>query len=101
MSYNVELTDRASRDLRALYRRIHAAESRLAALWFVGIEKVILSLENHPERGILTPENRRLRHLLYKSQSATYRIIYALDEKKRLVTVLHIRHGAQRPLPKG
>lgn len=98
MAYSVELTARAERDLRQLYQTINAANSKLAAKWFNGLEKAILSLEEKPARSPITPENKKLRHLLYRSQSYVYRIIYAIDERKRLVTVIHIRHGSQEPM---
>jgi mRNA-degrading endonuclease RelE of RelBE toxin-antitoxin system len=33
--------------------------------------------------------------LLYGRRRRRYRIIYAIDESNRTVTVLHIRHGAR------
>ena len=98
MAYNVELTARAERDLRALYQRIHAADSPHAAKWFHGLEAAIVSLEKTPTRSPVSPENKKLRHLLYRSHSFAYRIIYAIDTRRRIVTVLHIRHGSQKPM---
>lgn len=100
MAYSVELSARAERDLRYLYQRIHAASSPAAKQWFNGLEVAILSLEEKPARGPVTPENKKLRHLLYRSQSYVYRIIYAIDERRRVVTILHIRHGAQGRMAK-
>jgi toxin ParE1/3/4 len=54
-----------------------------------------LSLDEHPARGAPIPENGNLRHLLYGRRRYRYRIICALDECDRIVTVLHIRHGAR------
>lgn len=100
MTYRVELTARARRDLERLYRAINAASSELARIWFNGLEAAVLSLDQHPARCPVTPENPGLRHLLYGRKGHVYRIIYALDEPRRVVTVLHIRHGARRPLPR-
>ena len=44
MTYRVELTDRAVRDLEALYLEKNAEESRTAAHWFNGLEKAVLGL---------------------------------------------------------
>lgn len=99
MAYRVDLTTRAERDLRRIYRAVDAAESGAAQAWFQGLEAAVLSLDENPARSPATPENGRLRHLLYGHGRHVYRVIYAIDERGRTVTVLHIRHGARRPLP--
>jgi toxin ParE1/3/4 len=48
----------------------------------------------------VTPENRALRHLLFGKKPHVYRVIFAIDGRALVVRVLHIRHGARRPLPK-
>jgi len=95
MAYRVELTNRAGRDLRHIYRRIHAEDSELAVAWFNGLEKTVYSLAEHPDRGATTPENKKLRHLLYGNNPHIYRIIYRVNERALIVKVLHIRHGAR------
>ncbi len=59
---------------------------------------MILGLESHPRRGTVTRDRPPLRQLLYGSKPDTYRILYAVDERRKLVNVAHIRHGARRPL---
>lgn len=98
MAYRVELTDRAERDLRRLYRDIAAANSVLAAAWFNGLETAILGLSDIPHRCPPAPEDNRLRHLLYGRKGRTYRVIFRVTEDSRVVTVLHIRHWARAPL---
>jgi hypothetical protein len=39
------------------------------------------------------PEDSRLRHLLHGRKPNLYRVIYAIDDEREVVTVLHIRHG--------
>jgi plasmid stabilization system protein ParE len=95
MAYRVELTDRAGRDLKHIYRRIHANDSEQAFAWLNGLETMVYSLEEHPARGAITPESRKLRHLLYGNKPHVYRIIYRVDERRKTVRVLHIRHGAR------
>ncbi len=56
-----------------------------------------MSLSENPARGSVIPEDGRLRHLLYGKRQI-YRVIYAIDEANSVVTVVHIRHGAQAPL---
>ena len=98
MTYRVELTARAGRDPRHLYRTINAADSRQAHDWFNGLEAAVSSLDENPARSPRTPEDEGLRHLLHGSGRYVYRILYTIDEDRRVVTVLHIRHGARRPL---
>jgi plasmid stabilization system protein ParE len=98
MTYRVELTARASRNLRRTFRLINAEGSPQAFAWFNALEAAILSLDQHPERCPATSENKRLRHLLFGSKPNVYRVIFAIEERARVVNVLHIRHGARRPL---
>jgi toxin ParE1/3/4 len=95
MQYLVRLTDRALRDLKAIYDFIDADSSESAFAWFNDLAEAIYSLERFPERGTITPEDKKLRHLLFGKSPNTYRIIYALDKRKNGVNILHIRHGAR------
>jgi len=99
MTYRVELTVRAARDLDLLYRQIHADESGTAARWFNGLEKVIRTLQRFPFRCPMAPEasklQRPVRHLLYGKKPHVYRVVYELDDQQKVVHVLTIRHGAR------
>jgi len=64
-----------------------------AHAWFNGLERLVLSLAEHPARGAVIPEDGSLRHLLYGRKPNVYRVIYEIDEQNGVVTVLHIRHG--------
>ncbi len=96
MAYLVRITARAEQDLVDLYREINAADSRAAQRWYRGLKQAILSLQERPNRCSLTPENKRLRHLLYGHKPHLYRVIYRVNLRRRQVEVLHIRHGARR-----
>jgi plasmid stabilization system protein ParE len=102
MTYRVELTDRAVRDLEILYLEKNAEESQTAARWFNALEKAVLELERHPYRCPAAPESRSLkreiRHLLYGRMPHVYRAIYEIDELHGTVWVLTIRHGARQRL---
>ena len=89
------MTDRAERDLRHLYRTINAVDSVRARAWFTALERAIFSLDEHPARNPTISEDVSLRHLLHGRGRNVYRIIYTIDEPTRIVTVLHIRHGAR------
>jgi prevent-host-death family protein len=70
--------------------------SDAALKWYRGFKQAILSLEEQPNRCPVTPENDKLRHLLYGNKPHIYRAIYRVLEKQKQVEVLHIRHGARR-----
>ena len=95
MAFRVDLTERAVSDLRRLYRRIDAEHGAQAGAWFNGLEDAVLSLNEHPARGATIPEDSNLRQLLYGHRRHRYRIIYAIDDARHVVTVLHIRHGTR------
>ena len=95
MAYLVNVTSRAQRDFARLYREINAGHSDAALLWYRGFKEAILTLQEHPNRCPVTPENHNLRHLLYGNKPHIYRAIYRVVEKQRVVEVLHIRHGAR------
>jgi len=95
MTYRVELTNRAKRDLRQIYQHIHAEDSEQAIAWFNGLESAVYSLAEHPDRCPVTPENKKLLHLLYGNKPHIYRIIYRVNARPQIVKVLHIRHGAR------
>lgn len=96
MAYLVNLTARAERDLAYLYIATNAEQSDAALHWYQGMKQAILSLEGSPNRCAVTPENPRLRHLLYGNKPHVYRVIYRVIEKRKRVEIIHIRHGARR-----
>src|SRR5579864_5912560 len=95
MPYLVRLTDRALRDLEAIYEFIEATTSERAFAWFNELVEAIYSLDRLAERGAAVPESKRLRQLLFGKRPDTYRIIYTVHKRSRAVNVLHIRHGAR------
>ncbi len=95
MAYLVNISARAQRDLAQIYRRINAADSDAALKWYRGFNQAILGLEELPNRCPVTPENSKLRHLLYGNKPRIYRAIFRIVEKHKHVDVLSIRHGAR------
>ena len=65
MTYLVNVTVRAERDLALLFDARNAEHSDAAFKWYRGLKEAILSLEEQPNRCPQTPENGTLRHLLY------------------------------------
>ena len=96
MANRVELTARAGRNLRRIYQIIDAVDYRQVRAWFDGLEAAVFSLDENPARGSPTLEDANLRQLLYGNRRNVYRIIYVINERPRLVTVLHIRHGSRQ-----
>jgi toxin ParE1/3/4 len=96
MAYLVSLTARAERDFASLYEEIDAGHSHAALEWYRGLKEAILSLGDYPKRCPPTPEDARLRHVLYRNRPDVYRVIYRIQERRRRVDVLHIRHGARQ-----
>jgi len=96
MAYLVKLMPRAQRDLALLFEHIHAADTMAAFRWYEGLKRAIFSLEKHPNRCAVIPENKRLRHLLYGHKPHIYRVIYRVIDRQERVEILHIRHGARR-----
>ena len=101
VAYRVEITERATRDLDALYVEKNASVSPAAARWYKRLEEAVSALQSYPNRCPLAPEaarsRRPLRHLPYGRKPHIYRVIYEIGEHKQLVTVLTIRYGAGEP----
>ena len=96
VAYLVNIKERAGRDLAALYDEINAGSSDAARRWYLGLKQAILNLEDHPYFWPVTHEAKRLRHILYgRKPHSVYRVIYRVLEKRKIVDVLHIRHGAR------
>ena len=97
MSYHIELSERAIRDLDAIHQRIISFDSYAAIKWFNGLESAVLTLEQFPGRCPVAPESKKngrtLRHLLYGKNPDSYRVIFEVEERKKIVWVLTIRHG--------
>ena len=97
MGYLVRITNRAQRDLSALYGEINAESSTAARKWYGALNDAILTLEQRPYSWPATHESRRLRHIIYgRKPHRIYRVIYKVVERKKLVDVLHVRHGSRR-----
>lgn len=100
MEYTVELTATALADAEDYVRFLRDCrrEPGYAERWWNGFVDAVLSLETMPFRCATIPERehfeQELHHLIYKR----HRIIFAVSGRK--VSVVRIRHGAQRALSK-
>ena len=93
MTYNVEISARAERDLIEIYDYIRAESSPAAAKWLDRLGAAIETLERLPGRCPRAPESHKsgrvLFHLLY-GKPHVYRIIYEIHERSQTVFVLTI-----------
>ena len=99
MKYRVVIQPPAIQDLEGAYRWIARDAPGRAATWLDGALRVIETLDSFPARCPLAPEDdafeQEIRQLLY----GDYRILFTID--RDTVRVLHVRHGARRPLDTG
>ena len=71
-----------------------------AAAWFGDLLTAIYSLEMHPERCPLAPEDDvfvpEIRHVLYGKRGGVYRVLFMIAGEE--VRVLHARYSARQIL---
>jgi len=100
MEFRVELAKSAESELEELYQWVIERAPRQGATWFNGLERAILSLDRHPARCRIAPENidpeSPIRVLHYGRRSHVYRAFFTIDTSARIVRVLHVGRGARR-----
>jgi hypothetical protein len=73
-----------------------------APLWFEELMDCLFSLDHLPIGYPLAREaekaGREIRCLLFQKRRSVYRILYEVDEARKTIWVLHIRHGARRDM---
>jgi plasmid stabilization system protein ParE len=108
MSFELFLSREAERCVHEQLRWYEADDERggevLADRWLVRLESTLNKLTEQPRRHGFAPENgrwmshleiRQFRFRPWKTPSA-WRVLYVIDEARKTVTVLQIRH-ASRP----
>ena len=100
MPYRVDLARNAEAELEALYLRVVERAPQQGAAWFNGLERAVLSLDQHPERCPVAPERVDPAHLVrvlsYGRKPHVYRVFFTLDRNASVVGVVHVRRGARR-----
>jgi plasmid stabilization system protein ParE len=103
MAYRVVLADSAKTDADHLWNWVVSQAPRKGPAWFERLIDALYSLETLPQRCPKAREadtaKRPIRCLLFGKRHGVYRILYEIDEKRRTVWILHIRHGALKDLP--
>ena len=109
MIYGLHLSSEAERCIEDQLQLYEADEknggSELADRWVNLLEEALDALGQHPGRNGFAPENGRwmpeisIHQMRFKPWKApsVWRVLYVIDEKARLVTVLQVRHE-KRPL---
>jgi plasmid stabilization system protein ParE len=62
MAFRVEIARRAESDLEELYLWVVERAPQQGAKWFNGLERAVLSLDQHPKRCPVAPENVDTEH---------------------------------------
>jgi toxin ParE1/3/4 len=100
MAYRVEIARNAEADLEELYLWVVARAPQQGAKWFNGLERAVLSLQQHPKRCPVAPESidpdTPVRVLSYGRKPHVYRIFFTVNDAASVVRVVHVRRGARR-----
>jgi plasmid stabilization system protein ParE len=103
MNYHVEFTDVAEMETEAILLWINGQSPDRAGRWQEGLEQAVSSLSEFPRRCGLAPENSHFQAEIRQLLFGSYRILFTLldldgDGEEETVRILHVRHGARRPL---
>lgn len=103
MSFEVEYTANARRELEDTYLWIKARAPISAIRWREDLISKMESLSKDPHRHRLAPENKKfpcdIRQLLFRKRRSQFRILFTITEER--VVILSIRHHSRRPLEDG
>lgn len=103
MTYAIEFTDVADMEVQDILFWMLGRSPSWAARWQQGFEEAVNSLREFPERNQEAPDTAHLSVTVRQHLYEKYRILYALvdadgDGILEVVRILHVRHGARRPL---
>lgn len=96
--YEVVVTPEAEAAIASAFRYIYQSAPANAERWLRGLYSRIATLEKFPRRCALAREREyseeELRQLIFRS----YRIIFHIEEKQRIVRVLYVLHARQHAI---
>ena len=108
--YSLRFAARAARDLDEIRVRIADTHGDAASFaWDDGFGRLFRSLSTNPRRYAVPLDAQGfagdVRHVTYRREAGTapYRLIYKvidIGEEGRQVVLIHVRHGAARPVTK-
>jgi plasmid stabilization system protein ParE len=93
VDYHLTYSQRSLNDLPELIGNIAEDDREAASRFGSSLLDHIDLLARFPRMGGLIPKRRQVRKLLH----SPYLIYYSVDEEKRLIEILHIRHGSRKP----
>jgi plasmid stabilization system protein ParE len=97
MTFRVEITRRAAREIEDQYEWLAERSRALADRWRGSLLAAVGSLEENPERCAEAPEvdwyGSGLRQLLHGKRRQIYRILFEI--RGEVVVVFRVRHSAQ------
>jgi len=103
MTFRVEITRRAAREIEAQYEWLAERSPVSAERWRDSLLAAVGSLEENPERCPEAPEAEwygpALRQLLHGKRRYVHRILFEI--RGNVVIVLRVRHSAQDLLGPG
>ncbi len=110
VSWVIRFTERAYASIEAGQQYMtQTAGEEIGDAWREGLEAEITRLSRMPESLPTAPENHKfvatVRSLLYRRtpRGPAYRVLFTLKtppEESPTVTIINVRHGAQRPITK-
>ncbi len=102
MAYQIVLADTATADANEIYDWVAQRATIRGPEWFEELMDCLYSLESFPNRCPLAREateaKRQIRCLHFGKRRHVYRILYEVDESRKTVFILHMRHGALRDI---
>lgn len=102
MVYEVVLADTAKVDVRHLYDWVTERAPGSGPEWFEELIDRLYSLERFPNRCPLAREakgiRRSIRCLSFGKPRNVYRILFEVEQPRKTVWILHIRHSSLRDL---
>jgi plasmid stabilization system protein ParE len=109
MRYSLALSTEAKQSIRQQrewYRTELEDGDALVKRWTRGLDQALEKLCEHPERHSLAAENGKwlpevvLRRMLFRpwKSGVGWRVLFTVDEREQVVTVLQVRHEHRPPL---
>ncbi len=103
MNYSVRLQPAAHEDLDQAYQYAAKNAPLTAARWFNRFHEALATLEQHPLRCPLAPEDGKssleLRQYLYGKRPNVFRVVFTIEDDT--VWILRIRRASRRFLTRG